>query len=233
MNRDPNEKQKRREKQEQFSVEERSGIAVSIKHLCLDALGNLSLPQRLGKVDNAVEMKPQIMALEQKICKVSFLDSGLVLDLIVTVYAGGDWARVRLANNHTNIVLVEKNGEVLQEKLVEAGSSIGGISPEKQLLTIRNIVAFARAVDLDDVRDVLERQIAYNTAICEEGLRGDYGGNVGKVILREFGSGVMARCKAKAAAGSDARMGGCELPVVINSGSGNQGITVSGYLIRD
>ena len=160
-------------------------------------------------------------------CKVSLLDSGLVLDLIVTLHAGDDWARVRIVNHHTDVVLIEKNGAVLLEKPVDTSSSIGEVSPEKRLLTIRDIVEFARTVDLDDVRDVLERQVNYNMAICEEGLKSSYGGNVGKVLLREFGDGVAPRCKAKAAAGSDARMGGCELPVVINSGSGNQGITVS------
>lgn len=160
-------------------------------------------------------------------CKVSLLDSGLVLDLIVTLRAGDDWARVRIVNHHTDVVLIEKNGAVLLEKPVDTSSSIGEVSPEKRLLTIRDIVEFARTVDLDDVRDVLERQVNYNMAICEEGLKSSYGGNVGKVLLREFGDGVATRCKAKAAAGSDARMGGCELPVVINSGSGNQGITVS------
>ena len=161
------------------------------------------------------------------VCKVSLLDSGLVLDLIVTLHAGDDWARVRIVNHHTDVVLIEKNGAVLLEKPVDTSSSIGEVSPEKRLLTIRDIVEFARTVDLDDVRDVLERQVNYNMAICEEGLKSSYGGNVGKVLLREFGDGVATRCKAKAAAGSDARMGGCELPVVINSGSGNQGITVS------
>ena len=160
-------------------------------------------------------------------CKVSLLDSGLVLDLIVTLHAGDDWARVRIVNHHTDVVLIEKNGAVLLEKPVDTSSSIGEVSPEKRLLTIRDIVEFARTVDLDDVRDVLERQVNYNMAICEEGLKSSYGGNVGKVLLREFGDGVATRCKAKAAVGSDARMGGCELPVVINSGSGNQGITVS------
>ncbi len=160
-------------------------------------------------------------------CKVSLLDSGLVLDLIVTLHAGDDWARVRIVNHHTDVVLIEKNGAVLLGKPVDTSSSIGEVSPEKRLLTIRDIVEFARTVDLDDVRDVLERQVNYNMAICEEGLKSSYGGNVGKVLLREFGDGVATRCKAKAAAGSDARMGGCELPVVINSGSGNQGITVS------
>ena len=161
------------------------------------------------------------------VCKVSLLDSGLVLDLIVTLRAGDDWARVRIVNHHTDVVLIEKNGAVLLEKPVDTSSSIDEVSPEKRLLTIRDIVEFARTVDLDDVRDVLERQVNYNMAICEEGLKSSYGGNVGKVLLREFGDGVATRCKAKAAAGSDARMGGCELPVVINSGSGNQGITVS------
>ena len=160
-------------------------------------------------------------------CKVSLLDSGLVLDLIVTLHAGDDWARVRIVNPPPAVVLIEKNGAVLLEKPVDTSSSIGEVSPEKRLLTIRDIVEFARTVDLDDVRDVLERQVNYNMAICEEGLKSSYGGNVGKVLLREFGDGVATRCKAKAAAGSDARMGGCELPVVINSGSGNQGITVS------
>ena len=173
------------------------------------------------------EQKAQIQAMVEKdICKVSLLDSGLVLDLIVTLYKGEDQARVRIINSHTNVVLVEKNGTVLQEKPVDTTSSIGEISPEKQMLTIHDIVEFARTVNLDDVREVLTRQINYNTAICEEGLRNNYGGNVGKVLMREFGSSVSVRCKAKAAAGSDARMGGCELPVVINSGSGNQGITV-------
>ena len=161
------------------------------------------------------------------VCKVSLLDSGLVLDLIVTLRAGDDWARVRIVTHHPDVVLIEKNGPVLLEKPVDTSSSIGEVSPEKRLLTIRDIVEFARTVDLDDVRDVLERQVNYNMAICEEGLKSSYGGNVGKVLLREFGDGVATRCKAKAAAGSDARMGGCELPVVINSGSGNQGITVS------
>jgi len=160
-------------------------------------------------------------------CRVSLLESGLVLDFIVTLYAGDAWARVRIANHHTNVVRVEKDGVVLVEKPVDASRSVGDVSPEKQLLTIRDIVEFAQVVRLDSVRDVLTRQVEYNMAICKEGLRRNYGGNVGEVLLQEFGSGIATRCKAMAAAGSDARMGGCELPVVINSGSGNQGITVS------
>lgn len=160
----------------------------------------------------------------RNMCSVSLLESGRVLDLIITLRAGDLWARVRIADRHTNVVLVEKNGSVLLEKPAEAP---GELSPEKRLLNIRDIVAFAQTVDLDDVRDVLLRQVQCNMAVCEEGMRRSYGGNVGKVLLRELGDSVLVRCKAMAAAGSDARMGGCELPVIINSGSGNQGITVT------
>ena len=162
--------------------------------------------------------------VSRNICSVSLLESGRVLDLIITLRSRDLWARVRIADRHTNVVLVEKNGSVLLEKPVEAP---GELSPEKRLLNIRDIVEFAQTVDLGDVRDILLRQVQCNMAVCEEGMRSSYGGNVGKVLLRELGEGVLVRCKAMAAAGSDARMGGCELPVIINSGSGNQGITVT------
>ena len=172
--------------------------------------------------------KAEIQALVAAgMCTASLLESGLVFDLIVTVFSGTSSARVRIANHHTHVVLVEKDGQVLRQQPVDFSSSIGEIPAEKQMLTIHDILEFAETAKLDDVREVLMRQVRYNTAICEEGLRGDYGANVGKVLLPECGSDVDVRCKAKAAAGSDARMGGCELPVVINSGSGNQGITVS------
>lgn len=171
------------------------------------------------------DQKEQIRDMvSRNICSVSLLESGRVLDLIITLRSRDLWARVRIADRHTNVVLVEKNGSVLLEKPVEAP---GELSPEKRLLNIRDIVEFAQTVDLGDVRDILLRQVQCNMAVCEEGMRSSYGGNVGKVLLRELGEGVLVRCKAMAAAGSDARMGGCELPVIINSGSGNQGITVT------
>lgn len=171
------------------------------------------------------DQKEQIRDMvSRNICSVSLLESGRVLDLIITLRSGDLWARVRIADRHTNVVLVEKNGSVLLEKPMEAP---GELSPEKRLLNIRDIVEFAQTVDLGDVRDILLRQVQCNMAVCEEGMRSSYGGNVGKVLLRELGEGVLVRCKAMAAAGSDARMGGCELPVIINSGSGNQGITVT------
>lgn len=156
---------------------------------------------------------------------VEHVDSGITFEIIVTVYSGDSYAKVRIANYHTNIVLIEKDGEVLHSTPV-AGEDESGLT-DRTLLNIEDILDFANTVDIEDVREVLSRQIEYNTAISEEGLRGDYGANIGSVLLETYGDNVLVRAKAAAAAGSDARMNGCELPVIINSGSGNQGMTTS------
>ena len=163
--------------------------------------------------------------MEQVPITVEHIDNGITFDIVITLYKGVSYARVRIANYHTNIVLVEKNGEILEKKLV-AGESEDGLT-DRSLLNMRDILDFARTVDIEDVREVLERQIDYNWAIAEEGIRGNYGANIGSVLLDMEGESVRVRAKAMAAAGSDARMNGCELPVIINSGSGNQGITAS------
>lgn len=162
--------------------------------------------------------------MEQVPITVEHIDNGITFDIVITLYKGVSYARVRIANYHTNIVLVEKNGEVLEKKPV-AGESEDGLT-DRSLLNMRDILDFARTVDIEDVREVLERQIDYNWAIAEEGIRGNYGANIGSVLLDMEGESVRVRAKAMAA-GSDARMNGCELPVIINSGSGNQGITAS------
>ncbi len=165
---------------------------------------------------------------------VKSLDDGEKLDMILTVSKGSDYARVRIAKSHTNIVLIEKNGEVLKREEVKAGHKaeyIAGVEaqnkPDRSQLSIEAIVEFADIVRPEDVRELLDRQISYNYAIAEEGITENWGANIGKVILGMNENDVKTRAKAMAAAGSDARMSGCELPVVINSGSGNQGITVS------
>lgn len=163
--------------------------------------------------------------MEQVPITVEHIDNGITFDIVITLYKGVSYARVRIANYHTNIVLVEKNGEILEKKPV-AGESEDGLT-NRSLLNMRDILDFARTVDIEDVREVLERQIDYNWAIAEEGIRGNYGANIGSVLLDMEGESVRVRAKAMAAAGSDARMNGCELPVIINSGSGNQGITAS------
>ena len=138
-------------------------------------------------------------------------DSGCVFDIGVRVFCGADEAFVRITGRHTNVVRVEKNGEVLRSG--ESGEA-GAETPQADF-SVKDIVEFADTVALSDVEETLERQIAFNGAICEEGLKTDYGARVGKILLSAFGNDVHNRAKATAAAGSDARMNGCELPVVI------------------
>ena len=156
---------------------------------------------------------------------VEHVDNGLTFDIIVTLYKGESYAKVRIVNYHTNIVLVEKNGEILQEVEVQ-GESEEGLT-DRSLLSMADIWDFINTVDIADIKPMLDRQIACNMAIAEEGIRGDYGANIGKVLIDMNGTDIRTRARAMAAAGSDARMNGCELPVIINSGSGNQGITAS------
>lgn len=175
------------------------------------------------------EEKKEIKALVEKgIIEVNIADSDLILDVHVLLKKADDYVLVRIANSHTNVVLVEKNGEKLFEKSMDCGGDNGNLSEEKKLLTVAGILEFADCVKIEDVKEVIARQIAFNMAIAEEGLTKNYGANIGKVLLKAYGDkDVRVRAKAKAAAGSDARMSGCELPVIINSGSGNQGITAS------
>ena len=157
-------------------------------------------------------------------------EQGFIFDIQIRVSAGQHTAFCEIAGSHTNVIALEKDGEVLlhldfcEEDENEAG---GEDALDYSLLSIDSIVEFADSVDLEDVREILDRQIRYNTAISEEGLRGHWGAQIGRVLMRSYGASVQNRAKAAAAAASDARMSGCELPVVINSGSGNQGITCS------
>ena len=151
--------------------------------------------------------------------------SDLVFDIDVFEYAGEDCVRLRIINHHTNIVTIEKNGEKLLD-LPICESSEDHLT-DKSCLTIENIVAFADCLDVADVKNLVGEQIRCNMEIAKEGLDGLWGANIGSVILRRQGQTVEKRAGAWAAAGSDARMSGCEKPVMIVSGSGNQGITAS------
>lgn len=156
---------------------------------------------------------------------VKLADSPFIFDIAIRAWAGEDSALVRIVNYHTNIVRVERNGQVLKEVEAQAAAEEG--LTDKSVLTVEGILEFAREAALADVEEAVGRQVRYNTAIAQEGLRGDYGANIGKVLLTTYGDDVKIRAKAMAAAGSDARMNGCGLPVVIVSGSGNQGLTAS------
>lgn len=153
---------------------------------------------------------------------VRLYDTEYPFDILVTVTDGENTASVRVTNRHTNVVSIERNGERLF-----TGEINEAIEVKKQDLSIEEIVEFADSVDIDLVRPILKRQIDCNMAIAEAGLSGNYGANIGKVYLSSYLPDISVKAKAYAAAGSDARMNGCELPVIINSGSGNQGMTAS------
>lgn len=164
--------------------------------------------------------------LENTKITVEHVDNGITFEIIVTLKKGVSYSQVRIANYHTNIVHIEKDHKVLLDIPVE-GESEEGLT-DRSLLDMQDIWDFINTVEVDDIREVIGRQIEYNTAIADEGLRGDYGANIGSVLLDTYGDqDVKVRAKARAAAGSDARMNGCELPVIINAGSGNQGMTCS------
>lgn len=190
------------------------GIIAGQEELELEVLRNVTEEQR----------KAFLTYLDQGSFLVKQAESDLLLDIIVRVYHGDSHAMVRIANTHANIVYIEKDGTIIFEKEIkqEAQNQLN-----YDLLTVAGIYEFAQLVDLDEVEPVIERQIQYNAAISAEGLRGDYGANIGSVLLATNGDDTKTRARARAAAGSDARMGGCELPVVINSGSGNQGMTIT------
>lgn len=156
---------------------------------------------------------------------VEHVDHGATFDIMITLYKGSSYAKVRIAVYHTNIVLIEKDGSILRQVEVK-GEAEAGLT-DRSLLNMEDIWDFANTVDIADVKGILDRQIECNMAIAEEGLKGDYGANIGKVLIAMSEDNVQTKAKAMAAAGSDARMNGCELPVIINSGSGNQGITAS------
>lgn len=159
--------------------------------------------------------------------KVEHIKDGASFEIILYVYADESYAKVHIIDKHTNIIQVEKDGNILLDNKSESQTVP---QADRSLLNIKDILEFANTVDIVDVEDMITRQIDYNMAIANEGLAKSYGANIGKVLLtmgKAGGLDVATRAKAYAAAGSDARMNGCELPVVINSGSGNQGITTS------
>ena len=162
--------------------------------------------------------------------EVACADTSRLLDIRLTGWAGGHRAFLRIADSHSNIIREELDGAVLLEK--PAAGPDGDEPADQGGLNVADILEFADTAELDEIAPLLERQITCNTAIAEEGLRNSWGANIGSVLLSDYPDDIKTEAKAWAAAGSDARMGGCELPVVILSGSGNQGITASVPVVR-
>lgn len=196
-----------------------AGIAAGRSEAGLDLLG--AAGEREGR-----DIREYLAGTEIRVRALAAEESA-VFEIRVRAEGGGEWAEVRLVDTHTHVARVEKNGQTLYEDAAERPDGAGGLRTDRSVLSVEKIWEYAEALDPEDVRGVLERQARCNWAIAEEGLRGDWGANVGSVLLATEGEGVRTRAKAMAAAGSDARMSGCEMPVVINSGSGNQGITAS------
>ncbi|MBQ8719750.1 MAG: serine dehydratase subunit alpha family protein [Clostridia bacterium] len=199
------------------------GIASAVAAGCVagNADGELEVLSAITKEDY-----PQIAAFAESCpIRISQAPGGCIFDIRITAQAESERSFVRIEGYHTNVVRIEKNGEPLLTR--EAGGVENVCQTDRSILSVEGVVEFADCVAIEDVREIIERQINYNTAIAKEGLSGAWGASVGKTILAAFGDSVQNLAKATAAAGSDARMNGCELPVVIVSGSGNQGMTAS------
>lgn len=189
-----------------------------------------------GNPDNKLEVLRNITSdhiqtarklLNEGICSASLSEGKSSLHIKVTSQLNGQTAIVEIMDKHTNIVRIQKNEQLLFSSESASAGNRQTEAIDYSCLTVRDIIDFANTVDLLRVSDILQQQIDCNTAISAEGLDHDYGANVGKTLLAAYGTDVKVRAKASAAAGSDARMSGCEMPVIINSGSGNQGMTVS------
>ena len=191
-----------------------AGVAVGNEEKVLEVLADVK------------EEDVHLVAEFMENCEMTVMKStsDKLLDIDLHLYKGSDSVHLRLADSHTNIILIERNGETLFKIDEESGESG---ETDRSVLNVKEIIEFAECVELSELSDLLEKQIEYNYAISEEGLRGEYGASIGKTLLATRGDVVSVRARAQAAAGSDARMSGCELPVVIVSGSGNQGMTTS------
>lgn len=163
--------------------------------------------------------------VKKQICSCSLVDGVANLYITAKVSKGQHYAEVTITNHHTNITKIVKDKEVLLDQPTDAEDEDAGI--DKSLLTVKDILDFADNVKIEDIEEIISRQIRLNSAIAQEGLDNNYGAQIGKTLMHVWGKSVTTRACARAAAGSDARMGGCSMPVVINSGSGNQGMTVS------
>ena len=163
--------------------------------------------------------------IKNNVIEIKVADTPYIFDIIITLHKANSYTKVRIANYHTNIVLIEKDEEIIFTKEIEVDDE--NELTDRSILNVKDIVEFADVLDVDDIKEIIARQIKYNYAIAKEGMKNNYGANIGSSLIKHYGDGILIRAKAMAAAASDARMSGCELPVVINSGSGNQGITAS------
>ena len=220
-------------------------VIKNVKGVIVPTTGNMKgietsaiLGALAGNADKKLEVLSEVTSqdiektkglLGEKICEVALAEGVENLYIKITVSSGQDWASVTISDGHTNITEMVKNGEVIyQEAGMSADGAGGGTGKsDRGFLTLKGIYDFVNQASAASLKSVLQEQVDLNSQIAEEGMTGDYGANVGKTLLKTYGERVENLAKAYASAGSDARMSGCVMPVVINSGSGNQGLTVS------
>lgn len=192
-----------------------AGIVTGDADAKLQVLANIT-PEQIKEISHCLTQAEFLVEKSEK---------DYVFHIEACLSAEGHTAKAEIAGHHTNVIHLEKDGEPLLHKdYIEQACTH---TTDRSLLTVAQIVEFANAVTIADIQETLQRQIDFNTAIAEEGLNNDYGANIGSILLKSYGRSIHNRAKAYAAAASDARMNGCELPVIINSGSGNQGLTAS------
>lgn len=189
-----------------------------------DASKNMEV---LENVDEEARRRTREL-LAQDICQVEILDSPVVLHFVLEMTAGTDQVSLEIKYDHINVTKIIKNGEVLLERDEHAGIPE---EADRSLLNLDDIKEFADTVDLEDVKQMLDAQISCNMAIAREGMTGKYGLGIGRVIKESYSDDMLTKMRSLTAAASEARMGGCDMPVIINSGSGNQGIACSVPLI--
>lgn len=187
-----------------------------------------------GKSENELEVLSDVEEsdilktkelLEKNICKVALVEGVENLFIKVTLVKNEKTSSVTISESHLNIVEIAKNGEKILSKCKNDTNNFKATDRTK--MSIKGIYNFINKVDSKDIKPILEKQYNLNMNIAKEGLKNNYGANVGKTLMKMNGKSIETLAKAYTASGSDARMSGCELPVVINSGSGNQGLTVS------
>lgn len=189
-----------------------------------------------GQSDKILEVISEVTPAQRAEIRVYLADHPIVVkpaegnkvfDILITLRAGNNHVKLRISDYHTHIVYIEKNGEVLFQSGEVLSDSARDMLTDRSCLSVEGVLDFASTCNLEDIRALIERQIDYNYAIAEEGMRHSWGANIGSVLKEHYGVGIYSRARYMAAAGSDARMSGCEMPVIIVSGSGNQGITAS------
>lgn len=190
------------------------GVIAGDANLGLEVLNNV-------KEKDIKELKELLL---KNICEVQQLNSGDNLHIICYVENGNENAEVEILHSHSNIESIKKNGKVIFQN--KYGKNINSQKIDYSILNFEDIYNFSNTFKIEDLKDLLDMEIQCNNAIAEEGLKNDYGAKVGKTILKNAGDSIKEKVKAYAAAGSDARMSGCNMPVVINSGSGNQGMAI-------